>query len=101
MLSLIQLRFYRRYATPHPPALRLPKGWKFTAQVSLHLVLPALALVNLAARHLVSGSPPVYGYEVLSLLSSLATWPTLLALVFVERRYQVGRYYNSFLPFLW
>ena len=65
--------------------VRLPRNRLFRAQVWLHVLLPLLCAINLAARHSVEGAPDLRGYEVLAMVANLVAWPALIALIMVRR----------------
>jgi len=107
LFGTLQLSLYKRYAT-HLSDITVPKNRLFKAQVGFHFVLPAIALIVFTLRHVGLGGgdgkmsrdrlsfdlggqdeSPVYGYEILSLLSSCVVWPMSLGVLYVERWYQL------------
>merc|ERR1711963_204768 len=102
LFGTLQLSLYKRYAT-HLSDITVPKKTLFKIQVGAHFVLPAIAVLVLSLRHVgLSGSRqpstgpfylrddgPVYGYEILSLVSALVVWPMSLTVLYIERHYQL------------
>ena len=84
-------------------SVTVPKNRLFKAQVGFHFVLPSIALIVFTLRHVGLGGgdgkmsrdrllfdlggqdeSPVYGYEILSLLSSCVVWPMSLGVLYVS-----------------
>lgn len=87
LFGLIQLQFYRKYATRVRSNV-LPRNKLFKVQIFCHLALTSLALLSLAARHSVT-KEPVYGFEILDLVSGVVAWPLCLGVLLVERNFQL------------
>lgn len=87
-LGLIQLQFYRKYST-RLDARILPHNRLYRVQLFLHWLLTGLSIVTLALRHSLDADKGVYGYEILDLVGNIVTWPICVALILVERRFQL------------
>lgn len=85
IFGLVQLGFYRRYATR---SSRPPETTLFRVQIAVHVLLVVVAVLNMLLRHLLFGRS-VLGFEVLYVSASCITWPTVLAVFLVERHFQL------------
>lgn len=85
ILGITQLFFYKKYATP---VVNTQQKFWFKLQVFAHVFLVVLAIANFI---MISVLPErqIYGFEILYLIAAVITWPLCLAVLMVERHYQL------------
>ena len=85
IFGIIQLVFYRRFATRID---YLPFNKLYSLQVFSHMFLILIAGLDILLRKTLF-QREVYGFEILYVCASFVTWPMVLVVLIVERCYQL------------
>ena len=85
IFGIIQLVFYRRFATRIE---HLPFNKLYSLQVFSHMFLILIAGLDILLRKTLF-QREVYGFEILYVCASFVTWPMVLVVLIVERCYQL------------
>lgn len=87
LFGIIQLYFYRKYATQIIELDNLPRSRLFQLQIFFTVFIPILSIVRFILQSGYYDNGKVYGYMVLTLMLTIFAYPFSIVLIMKERHY--------------